>query len=87
MQVAAVHAELACRLRPVATVAFDRRPGSSHALLAALAPLLPQRFYAHLSAGAEQVFAEGFDATPGGPHLKLALADHAALNAAEPVRR
>lgn len=66
-------------------LAFDRPDGSSHALLAALAPLLPRRFYAHLSPGAEQVFADGFDAAPGGPHLKLALTDHAALAAAEPL--
>ncbi|MFC7247713.1 GNAT family N-acetyltransferase [Catellatospora aurea] len=60
-------------------LAFDDRPQSSHTLLAGLVPLLPRRFYAHLSPGAERVLAAQFDAVPGGPHLKLALTDPGAL--------
>ncbi|MEV4413234.1 GNAT family N-acetyltransferase [Catellatospora sp. NPDC049609] len=66
-------------------LAFDRAPRASHALLAALAPLLPRRFYAHLSPGAELVLADGFDAVPGGPHLKMALTDHTAPAGAAPL--
>ncbi|WP_196279946.1 GNAT family N-acetyltransferase [Catellatospora paridis] len=62
-------------------LAFDHRPGASHGLLAGLVPLLPRRFYAHLSPGAEQVLGADFDAAPGGPHLKMALTDPAALAA------
>lgn len=65
-------------------LAFDHRPQSSHGLLAGLAPLLPRRFYAHLSPGAERVLAPWFDAAPAGPHLKMALADRAALSAVAP---
>lgn len=62
-------------------LSFDGRPQASHALLAGLVPLLPRRFYAHLSPGAEQVLGADFDAEPGGPHLKMALTDPAVLAA------
>ncbi|MBV1853033.1 GNAT family N-acetyltransferase [Catellatospora tritici] len=67
-------------------LAFDPDgPGSVGPLLRGLLPLLPGTFYAHLSPGAETVLAEAYRLEPGGPHLKMALTDPAALAAAEPL--
>jgi RimJ/RimL family protein N-acetyltransferase len=68
-------------------LAFDRRdpaPGLVD-LLHGMAPLLPRRFYAHLSPGAEGALANFFEAQPGGPHLKMALTDVARLHLASPA--
>jgi RimJ/RimL family protein N-acetyltransferase len=54
-------------------------------LLHGLLPLLPHRFYAHLSPGMECVLERWFRGEPGGPHLKLALTDRARLQRAEPA--
>lgn len=61
------------------------RAGDLAALLDGLAPLLPARFYAHLSPGAEDVLGRYFEAEPHGVHLKLALTDHTRLNAVTPA--
>ncbi|MEV1286206.1 GNAT family N-acetyltransferase [Micromonospora sp. NPDC049679] len=54
-------------------------------LLDGLLPLLPRRFYAHLSPGMDQVVGRQFRGEPGGPHLKMALTDTARLDRVEPA--
>ncbi|MFK3980771.1 GNAT family N-acetyltransferase [Micromonospora sp. NPDC050397] len=65
-------------------------------LVSDLVPLLPRRFYAHLSPGVSEALDPGFRAESNGPHLKMALTDPARLlptedrpvrETAEPVRR
>lgn len=65
-------------------------------LVADLVPLLPRRFYAHLSPGLSRALEPGFRSESNGPHLKMALTDPARLaaggnhagirNPAEPTR-
>jgi RimJ/RimL family protein N-acetyltransferase len=52
------------------------------ALLTGLRPLLPRRFYAHLSPGAAATLTDAFDAEPHGRHHKMVLRDHDRLAAA-----
>jgi RimJ/RimL family protein N-acetyltransferase len=59
-------------------------PREAAALLTGLLPMLPRRFYAHLSPGSATALSEGFDTEPYGRHLKMALTDTARLAAAEP---
>ena len=49
-------------------LAFDRSAPSAAltGLLTALTPLLPRRFYAHLSAGGAPVLAKHFEVEPAG---------------------
>jgi RimJ/RimL family protein N-acetyltransferase len=54
------------------------------ALLTGLRPLLPRRFYAHLSPGGLAALADGFDTRAGGRHRKMALRDLDRLRAATP---
>jgi RimJ/RimL family protein N-acetyltransferase len=51
------------------------RVGPLAELVTGLLPLLPRRFYAHLSPGLEQVLDPEFQAESNGPHLKMALTD------------
>src|SRR5262249_9573055 len=44
-------------------------------LLRALLPLLPPRFYAHLTAGLEDVLASAYRTHAHGPHHKMGLTD------------
>jgi ribosomal protein S18 acetylase RimI-like enzyme len=55
------------------------------ALLTALGPLLPRRFYAHLSVGGAALIADDFVPDPHGRHYKMALTDRAALQTAAPA--
>lgn len=48
-------------------------PAPLHALLTGLADTLPDRFYAHLTAGLEAAFAPRFQPELLGHHLKMAL--------------
>lgn len=50
-------------------------------LLDGLSPLLPQRFCAHVSAGAEHALAKHFQLDRGGLHYMMTLTDRAALAA------
>lgn len=54
-------------------------------LLDGLLFLLPQRFYAHVSAGTEHVLARRANIEPGGLHLKMALTDRERPMRYEPV--
>jgi RimJ/RimL family protein N-acetyltransferase len=54
-------------------------------LLKGLGPLLPRRFYAHLSPGGAAALADDFRGDPHGLHHKMALTDHAKLHAATPA--
>ncbi len=49
--------------------------------LAALVPLLPRKFYAHLDPLAANVLAGAYHAEPRGPHLKMGLTDPTRLAA------
>lgn len=53
------------------------------ALLGGLPPVLPRRFYAHLTDGVDDVLAADYTATPHGEHLKLALTDAGRLAAVD----
>lgn len=68
-------------------LAFDRQnPATTLVeLLEGMLPLLPRRFYAHLSPGVESALAEIFEAEPGGPHLKMALTDVTRLHLVRPA--
>jgi RimJ/RimL family protein N-acetyltransferase len=56
-------------------VGISDQPAGLHELLRRVTPLLPQRFYAHLSPGVEEVFAQTHRLDPHGPHYKMALRD------------
>jgi RimJ/RimL family protein N-acetyltransferase len=78
-------------------VAISRRPAALQGLLRAVVSLLPDRFYAHLSPGMEDVFAGAYRLDPHGLHYKMALRNavhiaaldgltHRGPAGAEPVR-
>jgi len=48
-------------------------------LLCCLVPILPRRFYAHLSLGLESILAEHYTLRPHGKHYKMALTDKSLL--------
>jgi len=54
-------------------------------LLGGLRPVLPRRFYAHLSPGGAAALTGDFRPDPHGPHRKMALTDHTRLFAAAPA--
>jgi RimJ/RimL family protein N-acetyltransferase len=56
-------------------VAISRRPAALQRLLRAVIPLLPERFYAHLSPGVEETLAGTHRLDPQGLHHKMALRD------------
>lgn len=58
-------------------------PGPLAALLAGLRPLLPRRFYAHLSPGGTDALNAAFDVEPRGRHHKMVLRDAARIRAAD----
>ena len=56
-------------------LALSEQPEIMTDLLKSLIPILPDKFYAHLSPGLENVFREGFDLKPHGEHYKMILKD------------
>lgn len=62
-------------------IAQTKEPEGMHALLAEIAPLLPERFHAHLSPGLEDIFRNNCTIEPHGVFQRMALRDPA------PVRR
>jgi len=54
-------------------------------LLRAMQPVLPRRFYAHLSIGGAAALDEGFHSDHHGLHRKMALTDPGRLDAVEPA--
>lgn len=64
-------------------VAISRRPAALRGLLQAVIPLLPDRFYAHLSPGLEEAFAGTYRLDPHGLHHKMALRDASPIAAVE----
>ncbi len=54
-------------------LALDRAPDRMAPLLRELRPLLPARFYAHLSPGFADVLGSGYRMDPGGRHHKMVL--------------
>ncbi len=56
-------------------IALSDRPAAMKELLRKVAPLLPRRFYAHLSPGVEDVFRQTCQLSSHGPHCKMALRD------------
>ena len=59
---------------PTIVALADGDPAALRALLAACAPELPARFYAHLTPGVEAALAPGFRAERLGHNVKMALA-------------
>jgi RimJ/RimL family protein N-acetyltransferase len=60
----------------VATVVgVSEQPATMRELLTAVIPLLPRRFYAHLSPGVEDIFERSHQVDIHGPHYKMALHD------------
>jgi ribosomal protein S18 acetylase RimI-like enzyme len=60
---------------PTVLACADQAVGPMRDLLRALLPLLPRRFYAHLTAGLEDVLAEAYRMQPHGAHHKMGLTD------------
>ena len=56
-------------------LAYTDHVGPARDLLRALLPLLPRRFYAHLTAGLEDVLADAYQMHAHGPHHKMGLTD------------
>jgi RimJ/RimL family protein N-acetyltransferase len=56
-------------------VGISRRPAPLRKLLAEVAPLLPPRFYAHLSPGVKKVFEKTHRLGSQGAHYKMILRD------------
>ncbi|MEU6238624.1 GNAT family N-acetyltransferase [Kitasatospora sp. NPDC047058] len=68
-------------------LAFERPEdvGTLRELLDGLRPLLPRRFHALVTEGAEDVLGTGPGVEPHGLHLRMALADRARVLAAAPA--
>ncbi|MFJ3792696.1 GNAT family N-acetyltransferase [Kitasatospora sp. NPDC090091] len=66
---------------PPTVLAFERPEavGALRELLDGLTGLLPRRFYAHITEGAEDLLVAGLGAESRGLHLKMALTDRARL--------
>jgi RimJ/RimL family protein N-acetyltransferase len=69
---------------PTVIALADGDPAALHALLAAIAPELPPRFYAHLTPGVEAALAPGHRAELLGHHVKMGLASPVAGAADDP---
>lgn len=69
----------------VPTVIALAPPAETTRLLTGLLPVLPRRFYAHLTPGSEVALAEAYDAEPYGRHRKMALTETDRLAAATPA--
>ena len=50
------------------------------ALVNAIRPFLPPKFYAHFSSGLEDIYQDTYHFTPHGEHYKMVLADPAKLD-------
>jgi ribosomal protein S18 acetylase RimI-like enzyme len=74
-------------MTPPTLLAFSESDnGAMLALLGEMRPILPKRFYAHLSPGFEKLFSEDWKCNRGKTHLKMSLEDPDGLqraNAAE----
>jgi GNAT superfamily N-acetyltransferase len=57
--------------------------GAMRRLLEALLPILPRRFYAHLSADLANVFERDYSIDSEGPHYKMALVNLSRLEAVD----
>ncbi|MBN1484350.1 MAG: GNAT family N-acetyltransferase [Chloroflexia bacterium] len=66
---------------PVLLALDDPPLAELEALLRALLPLLPRRFYAHLSPGLAQTLAIDYELEPHGRYHKMALSEPARLRA------
>jgi ribosomal protein S18 acetylase RimI-like enzyme len=64
---------------PVLLALADEPHERMRALLHSLAPILPPRFYAHLSGELAGVFARTHRVEPHGAHVRMVLADEARL--------
>jgi GNAT superfamily N-acetyltransferase len=74
-------------VRPPIVLALDRgtKQTALSELLAGVLPLLPRRFYAHLSPGVDGVLTTSFVAEHRGKHLKMALTDLSRLRQVPPA--
>jgi RimJ/RimL family protein N-acetyltransferase len=60
-------------------LALSEQPAFMYDLLQSIIPVLPCKFYAHLSPGLESVFRDGYELEPHGEHYKMALKDLSAV--------
>ena len=60
-------------------VGIGEQPGAMSERMRETIPLLPRRFYAHLSPGVEEVFLGTHQLDSHGPHYKMALRDISCL--------
>lgn len=61
-------------------LAYAEQPiGPMRDLLRGLLPVLPRRFYAHLTEGVTNVFADDYRIQPHGPYHKMGLTDRSRL--------
>jgi hypothetical protein len=74
-------------VRPPIVLALDHGTQQTvlSELLAGVLPLLPRRFYAHLSPGVDGVLTTSFVAEHRGKHLKMALTDLSRLRQVAPA--
>ncbi len=72
--------------RPVLVAMHEGDMAHMRELLTAIAPILPDRCYAHLSPGSLTALEESYLATPCGIYHKMALVDHSALDGIDTSR-
>ena len=70
---------LFCGLQLPCLLAIGEEPQPVRELVAAALPLLPSRFYCHLTPGAEPAFALRYRLEPHGRHLRMGLGDPARM--------
>lgn len=64
-------------------LALSEQPKVMSDLLESIVPILPCKFYAHLSPDLERVFQEGYELEPHGEHYKMALKDSSAVKSVD----
>jgi RimJ/RimL family protein N-acetyltransferase len=64
---------------PATVVGLSRSPATMRKVLREIIPLLPGRFYAHLSPGVEKVFKKTHRLDSQGPHHKMTLREYSRL--------
>jgi ribosomal protein S18 acetylase RimI-like enzyme len=64
-------------------IALSEQPQVMIDLLVSIIPILPCKFYAHLSSDLEKVFQDGYDLEPHGEHYKMVLKDLSAVKSVD----
>lgn len=64
-------------------LALSEQPTFMADLLVSIIPILPGKFYAHLSSGLESVFKDSYELKSHGEHYKMALKDLSAVKSVD----